>query len=1017
MIGPVDALCNNDDLRFDAWNAESVMPELPTQAYPSTELDATGALPENATPPIPSTDADRQDSSAPTRDAGGSTLPAGGATGAATPSSQRYTIIRAHARGGLGQVSVARDEALRRQVALKEIRPDRADDPHLRQRFLTEAEITGQLEHPGIVPIYALDRDEQGRPYYAMRFIAGRTLGEAIHAFHKSSKGAENRASFASLDFRDLLKRFIDVCEAIAYAHSRGVIHRDLKPANVMLGEFGETLVLDWGLAKVLGRENEPSPSDSHVRIVPSDAGAESSLGMHTSSLTEAGQVLGTPAYMSPEQAAGAGVGLATDGYALGAMLYEVLTGRPPFTGRTSLEVLEKLRAGPPRLPSEIQRQVPRGLEAICIRGMARSAVERYATASDLAREVERWLADEPVQAFSEPWSLRMRRWARRHRTLVVSAMAVTVAGVLLLAAAAWQLNAKNEDLAASNQRESEAKERAEQSYLAARQALEEVMTLKEDPRFRRGKLEDVRRKLLQAEAAFYEKFIKLRSDDPGFRAEQASALDRLARVTDEMGSREDALRHVQHALALWQQLADAEPDVAEHQAGLAASQRFLGHLHRIVARTAEAETALKIAKAAYERLVELRPESTEYRQALAFVLEDLGQLYDGVGRHRESEEAFLAALDVSKKLAHEHPQAAEYQSNLGGLAINYGKMCINLRQFEPAEQSLEFARITNEALLRVYPNEPKYAEDLAHARYQLGLARAGVLRWPQAEADFRTALRIREKLAEDHPLRTDYQTNLAASDQQIGWVCIHTGRRAEGLAAYMKAFSRLDRLVKEHPAVAAYALDLAMLCINIARVEGIAADWEKAMSWYDRALELTQRVLKNEPRHTEGLWTLQTLYGNRAPIWNMMGRPVECILDYNRAQAMNSGQPLEGTEAFRTLFHAAFRRQLCDQLRKGETEKALTGANAVLQLPLVPGDTCLALAAVFAVASTVAKDSDDKEKWAARAVGLLESARVAGFFADVKQQEQLQKDEDFAPLRNRADYQRIVAKLGSALP
>src|SRR5262249_23972253 len=154
----------------------------------------------------------------------------------------RFTIERVHAQGGLGQVSVARDEKLRRQVALKEIRVDRRDAA-ARRRFLVEASITGRLEHPGIVPIYTLEENADGEPYYVMRFIEGRTLGGAIQSYHQEP---------TPLSFRELLQRFVSMCQTIAYAHSRGVIHRDLKPANVMLGDYGETLVVDWGLAKEL---------------------------------------------------------------------------------------------------------------------------------------------------------------------------------------------------------------------------------------------------------------------------------------------------------------------------------------------------------------------------------------------------------------------------------------------------------------------------------------------------------------------------------------------------------------------------------------------------------------------------------------------------------------------------------------------------------------------------------------------------------------------------------------------
>ena len=173
--------------------------------------------------------------------------------GEATSGGQRFRILRPHARGGLGAVFVALDCELHREVVLKQILEKHADDPDSRQRFVAEAEITGGLEHPGVVPVYGLGTDAGGRPYYAMRFIKGDSLKEAIARFH-ADEARNNEPGRGSLELRKLLRRFTDVCNAIDYAHSRGVIHRDLKPANIIVGKHGETLVVDWGLAKAVGR-------------------------------------------------------------------------------------------------------------------------------------------------------------------------------------------------------------------------------------------------------------------------------------------------------------------------------------------------------------------------------------------------------------------------------------------------------------------------------------------------------------------------------------------------------------------------------------------------------------------------------------------------------------------------------------------------------------------------------------------------------------------------------------------
>jgi WD40 repeat protein/tetratricopeptide (TPR) repeat protein len=347
-----------------------------------------------------------------------STIPPGDPRAAVPiePPASRFVTLRPHAKGGLGEVFVALDLELDREVALKEIQAEHADDGASRGRFLLEAEITGGLEHPGVVPVYGLGTSADGRPYYAMRFIRGRDLRQAIAEFHAGKA--------STLEFRDLLDRFVSVCQTVAYAHSRGVVHRDLKPANVMLGAYGETLVVDWGLAKVVGR--------------PDQSVAEGTLRPRSSadSATQAGTVLGTPAFMSPEQAGGLPevVGPAADVYSLGATLYQILTGKPPFSGNLA-EILDRVRRGEFARPRQVHPAAPRALEAVCLKAMAVAPGDRYPTALALAEDVKRWLADEPVSAWREPWTTRLARWGRRHKPLAAATAALLVAALAALAA------------------------------------------------------------------------------------------------------------------------------------------------------------------------------------------------------------------------------------------------------------------------------------------------------------------------------------------------------------------------------------------------------------------------------------------------------------------------------------------------------------------------------------------------------------------------------------------------------
>jgi tetratricopeptide (TPR) repeat protein/tRNA A-37 threonylcarbamoyl transferase component Bud32 len=335
-------------------------------------------------------------------------------------SRDRYTLSRLHATGGIGRVWLARDASLGRDVALKELRSEQAGHPVVWARFLREAQVTGQLEHPGIVPIYELgQRPGDQAPFYTMRFVRGRTLAEAVAAYHQRL----GRGEAGPLELRELLTAFVGVCNAVAYAHSRGVLHRDLKPQNVVLGDYGEVIVLDWGLAKLMDRPDEAA-APLHVP----NAGEPDA--------TVQGQVLGTPAYMAPEQAEGRLdlLGPASDVYGLGAILYEVMTGRPPFTGNDTAAVLQQVVHETPPRPRSLAKGVPPALEAVCLKALAKRPAERYATAKELAGEVQRWLADEPVSVYRDPIAVRLGRWARKHRTAVAVGAALLQTAVIVLA-------------------------------------------------------------------------------------------------------------------------------------------------------------------------------------------------------------------------------------------------------------------------------------------------------------------------------------------------------------------------------------------------------------------------------------------------------------------------------------------------------------------------------------------------------------------------------------------------------
>ncbi len=332
-----------------------------------------------------------------------------------TRTAARYRRITEYARGGMGRVLLVHDEYLDRDIALKELILASAPESEtldaettrrlseaMAARFLREARITGQLEHPSIVPVHELARREDDTLFYTMKFVRGHTLGRAIATAKTLPKRME------------LLSHYLDLCQAIAYAHSHGVLHRDIKPSNVMLGEFGETIVVDWGLAKTKDSKELP------IADLPSSPTTEQ--GYHT----EGGKVLGTPSYMSPEQASGdvEQVTEASDVFSLGVVLYELLTGRRPFECESSAEILEKIRTEAPPPVKSIERNAPVELAAVCRQAMKKAPEDRYPSAKELADEVLRYLSGAMVQAHRYTPVERLSRFARRHGTLIRTAAA-----------------------------------------------------------------------------------------------------------------------------------------------------------------------------------------------------------------------------------------------------------------------------------------------------------------------------------------------------------------------------------------------------------------------------------------------------------------------------------------------------------------------------------------------------------------------------------------------------------------
>ena len=796
--------------------------------------------------------------------------------------SDHYERDREIARGGMGRIVAAQDLRLGRKVALKELLEPAGD---YLSRFQREALITARLQHPGIVPVYEAGRWPTGEPFFAMKLVSGRPLDKVI-------------AEAARLEDRlALLPRLAAACDAIAYAHSQRVIHRDLKPGNVLIGDYGETVVIDWGLAKDLDADDA---FDSGTRAPRPKRPTDSGNG----TLTVAGSVMGTPAYMSPEQARGEAVDPRADVFALGAMLYHLLAGVPPYTARTASDVVTAAALGKVVPLAQRARRAPPELVTIVEHAMAPLAVDRYDTAAGLANELRRFLTGQLVGAHRYTAAQRVTRFVKRHRAAVtVSAIAIVGFAVGGTIAVRNVVHARDEA------------QRAERVAVTRKQAAERLIDyMFSDMKTRlaaAGRLD-----VLAGLGTEVRRYYATLARAPGGMPREDEI--RWAEAIDLMGEAEHVSGKPDQALATWREARDKLAALVASNGAPSAPR-----LRRMIARL-DFETAevfhergqldkeierLQAARQEFDDLLETDPTSVELLLGAADAHDHLGDLLRNEGKVDQAFDQYSeaktererATSQANGKVTAEKMALSTSHLKLGSVYQNRGDSLTALAEYKRA-------LALRQELLEATPDDVAAQKSVLDVVDQLAELERQTGDNAAAIAAYRDALPVTQALVRRDPTNTEWARQRGNLLADLGFALIDDGHFKDGIAQLDDAIDAQNALLARDPKSARYKVDLSRS--NTRKGDGLVAlgQPDAASDYYRRALDLRKTLADQDPRSVPYRRSLAFSYAKLAAV-----NPATAIDLHEQALALRqqivSESPSQG----------AFK----DELSSSETELA----------------------------------------------------------------------------------------------
>jgi serine/threonine-protein kinase len=687
----------------------------------------------------------------------------------------RYELLEGLGSGSFGQVWKARDRDLERLVAVKIPHRLPVEEAET-ERFFREARAAAQLRHPGIVSVHDVNCDHNVA-YIVSDFVQAASLDEWLQA--------------RSLTPIQAARLIIKLAEAMDYAHQQGVIHRDLKPSNILIDGEGEPHIADFGLAK---RETTDV------------------------TMTVEGQVLGTPAYMSPQQASGQGhkVDGRTDIYSLGVILFQLLTGELPFRGSTRMLIVQILNEEPPN-PRSLKSGIHRDLATIALKCLEKDPGRRYRTSGDLAADLKRWLAGEPIKARPVGRVERLSRWCRRNPA--VASLATGVVTLLLIVAAGSLIYSVRMSRYAETERvlrtdEQRARTEAEEYFLLTIDAINEMLAdVGQQSLSHVPLMEPVRKSLLQKALVLYQKLLKSQPSHATLQQEFARTQHRMGQIYDLLGEHDGAQAAYTEAIRRFERLRDQSPGDLEVKRQLGLSHSMLAELFR---RTApkEAQGHFETALNLQEELHQSLPDDLEIRQELSLTLNNLGLLLTETGHFAKAEAALTSAIGHLLALVDKSGKAHECLADLGRCQINLG------------------------VLLR------KQAE------------RAG-----EAEIAYRDAIRNLERAVELAPENREYRHRSAIARLDLGNLLLQ-GKPEEALEETLHASAQLRKLCEDFPSIPLYWQELANSLNSEANVLAGLARLDDAKQRLEEANGVLDELARDFPEHTASVAEYQSLKG-----------------------------------------------------------------------------------------------------------------------------------------------------------